>query len=82
MLADIAMSSNITDVKYGMFSAEFIWDGAEPHTSVFLKFFVASTDFTGIHNYLPFLYSLLILLSFIYIPSFLIYFTVFILFSD
>uniref|UniRef100_A0A915CLE2 Grh/CP2 DB domain-containing protein n=1 Tax=Parascaris univalens TaxID=6257 RepID=A0A915CLE2_PARUN len=43
---DIAMSSNITDVKYGMFSAEFTWDGAEPNTSVFLKFFVASTDFT------------------------------------
>ncbi|KHN72880.1 Upstream-binding protein 1 [Toxocara canis] len=42
---DIAMSSNITDIKYGMFSAEFAWDGTEPNTSVFLKFFVASTDF-------------------------------------
>lgn len=42
---DFPMCSNVTEVKYGLRSAEFVWDSSEQNTSVFLKFFVVSSDF-------------------------------------
>ncbi|VDN54852.1 unnamed protein product [Dracunculus medinensis] len=42
---DIAMCSNISNVKYGTRSAEFTWDSSLPNTSIFLRFSVVSSDF-------------------------------------
>ncbi|VDN91278.1 unnamed protein product [Brugia pahangi] len=37
--------SNVSQVKYALRSAEFVWDGSLPNASLFIKFFVLSSDF-------------------------------------
>lgn len=45
ILLDVPMCTNISGVKYGMCSCEFVWDSTNINTSIFLKFFVVSSDF-------------------------------------
>ncbi|KAL4002409.1 CP2 transcription factor family protein [Acanthocheilonema viteae] len=42
---DIPRCSNVSNVKYALRSAEFVWDGSLPNAIVFIKFFVLSSDF-------------------------------------
>ncbi|KAK6100395.1 CP2 transcription factor family protein [Brugia pahangi] len=42
---DMPRCSNVSQVKYALRSAEFVWDGSLPNASLFIKFFVLSSDF-------------------------------------
>ncbi|VDN05121.1 unnamed protein product [Thelazia callipaeda] len=42
---DLPSCSNVSDVKYGLRSAEFVWDSSLLNATLYIKFFVLSSDF-------------------------------------